>query len=118
MSLIFFFYFKGFGAEMGAGERGEFLAATQHGQNRQLTPRLGIMPKVGVVFPSHCSLNLVLIFLRYPHYIYLLFPILFATWKQALSMMRSGLRCLLQGPGKGYFGVTQLNHKLHNIQCT
>src|SRR5882762_12014317 len=109
MLLIFCFYFKGFGAEMGAGERGEFLAAIQHGQNRQLPLRLGIMP-IGVVFPSHYSLNLVVILLRYPHYIYLLFPILFATWKQALSMMRSGLRCLLQGPRKGYFGVTQLNH--------
>jgi hypothetical protein len=31
MSLIFFFHVKGFNAEMGAGGRGEFLAATQHG---------------------------------------------------------------------------------------
>ena len=94
---------------MGAGERAEFQAATQHGQNRQLTLILGIMP-IAIVFLSHYSLNLVLFLLRYPHGIYLLFPIQFAAWKQALSMLRGGLSCLLQGTGKGYFGVTRLNH--------
>src|ERR1700683_4099884 len=50
------------------------------------------------------------ILLRYPHDIYLLFPIPFAAWKQVLSMLRGGLGCLLQGAGKGYFGVTQLTN--------
>ena len=94
---------------MGAGERAEFQAAIQHSQNRQLTLVLGIMP-IGIVFLSHHGLNLVLFLHRYPHDIYLLFPIPFAAWKQALSMLRGGLGCLLQGAGKGYFGVTQLNH--------
>jgi hypothetical protein len=35
MSLIFSLSSKGFAAEIGAGERAEFHAATQHGQNRQ-----------------------------------------------------------------------------------
>ena len=32
------------------------------------------------------------------------------TRKQAPSMLRGGLSCLLQGAGKGYFGVTWLNY--------
>ena len=35
ISLIFPLYSKTFGAEMGAGERVEFHAATEHGQNKQ-----------------------------------------------------------------------------------
>jgi hypothetical protein len=37
---------------------------------------------------------------------YLLLPVQFAARKKALSMLRGGLSCLLQGAGKGYFGVT------------
>jgi hypothetical protein len=53
ITLIFLFYCKGFGAEIGAGEKAEFCAVTQHSQNGQLAPILGIV----LVFLSFYSLE-------------------------------------------------------------
>jgi hypothetical protein len=103
--LISPFYSKGFGAEMGAGERAEFRAATQHSQNRQWAPILGIV-LICIVFLSFYSLKsgifwsdiltACICYISYQIY----------TRKQAPSMLRGVLSCLLQGAGKGYFGVT------------
>jgi hypothetical protein len=81
---------------MGAGERAEFLAATQHG--------LRIM---ALYFSVTTAMK---ILLKYPHGMYLSFSIPFATHKQALPVLRGGSSCLLQGARKGYFRVI--------MQCT
>jgi hypothetical protein len=60
-----------FGAEMSVGERAEFCAATQHNQNRQLAPILGIV-LICIVFLSFYSLKSEFILVEYPHSMYLL----------------------------------------------
>ena len=78
ISLISPFYCKGFGEEMGVGERAEFFAATQYSQNRQCAPKLGIV-LIYIIFLSFYSLESGFILVGYPHSMYLLLfiPILY-----------------------------------------
>ena len=69
--LIFPFYCKRFGVEMGVGERVEFCAATQQSQNRQYAPILGIV-LICIVFLSFYSLESRFLLVRYPYSMYLL----------------------------------------------
>jgi hypothetical protein len=70
----------GFGAEMGAGERSEFQAATQPSQNRQQAPILGIV-LIFIVFLSFYSLESRFLLVEYPHGMYLLLFIPISYWE-------------------------------------
>jgi hypothetical protein len=81
---------------MGAGERVEFHAATEHGQNRLYRLRHLPLCWFALYFSINTALNPVFFLLRYPHVMYLLLPLKFAARNNALSMLRGGLSCLLQ----------------------
>jgi hypothetical protein len=80
ISFISLFYCKGFGAEMGAGERAEFCVATQHSQNRQPALILGIV-LICTIFLSFYSRESGLLLIVYPQSMYLLLFIPILYWE-------------------------------------
>ena len=105
ISLISPFYCKGFGEEMGAEKR--LNSMLQH-----ITAKTGnrlqylAMCWFALYFLVSTALNLDPFWLDILTACICYSPYKFHTGKQALSMPRGGLSCLLQGARKGYFGVT------------